>query len=375
VVSTSTRSTSSASIERIEFHGGDISVASLRGLKKALDGPAIFYLALPAGACSPTAAEKIAKAAWPARNAGYRRLVIEKPFGTDLETALQLNEKLPGRVVAEDQIFRIDHFLGKETVQNMLVFRFANRFIEPVLNSNHVDENPDHRRRDPRSRRPLALLRRHRRTARHVQNHLIQMLTFATMEPPALWTPRCSRPQKVEGAEVDPSVDPKPTRWGQYTAGLVDGEPRSGTAPNRASIHFAHRHVRGGPAARRHVAVGRRARVVALGQASRREGARVGVPVPEPPNRLFRHTPLEHAEPNWLVFRMSPSEATELVVRTKQPASSSSARVRCCGPTMRSERPRSERDVSLLLDCVGGDHTPFLRFDEVEWSWRIVDRY
>src|SRR5450755_1727022 len=125
-------------VERIEFHGGDISVASLRGLKSILDGPAIFYLALPPGVFAD-AAEKIAKAGLADETKGYRRLVIEKPFGTDLQTALALNEQLHMHW-REDQIYRIDHFLGKETVQNMLVFRFANRFIEPVLNSGHVDE-------------------------------------------------------------------------------------------------------------------------------------------------------------------------------------------------------------------------------------------
>jgi glucose-6-phosphate 1-dehydrogenase len=94
----------------------------------------------------------------------------------------------------------------------------------------------------------------------------------------------------------------------------------------------------------------------------------------EPPTRLFRHTPLEHAEPNWLVFRMSPSEATELVVRTKQPgleleSRESVLRAEYASPT---DHEASAYE-SLLLDVLEGDHTPFLRFDEVEWSWRIVD--
>ena len=118
-------------IDRIEFHGGDISVESLRVLHDVLDGPAIFYLALPPGVFAD-AAETIAQAGLADESNGYRRLVIEKPFGTDLDSALALNEQLH-KYWREDQIFRIDHFLGKETVQNILVFRFANRFIEPVL--------------------------------------------------------------------------------------------------------------------------------------------------------------------------------------------------------------------------------------------------
>jgi glucose-6-phosphate 1-dehydrogenase len=94
----------------------------------------------------------------------------------------------------------------------------------------------------------------------------------------------------------------------------------------------------------------------------------------EPPTRLFRHTPLEHAEPNWLVFRMSPSECTELVVRTKQPGLELEARESVLRADYATEGDREASAYeSLLLDVLEGDHTPFLRFDEVEWSWRIVD--
>jgi glucose-6-phosphate 1-dehydrogenase len=361
-------------IERIEFHGGDISVASLRGLKSALDGPAIFYLALPPGVFAD-AAEKIAKAGLADETAGYRRLVIEKPFGTDLETALQLNEKLHASW-REEQIFRIDHFLGKETVQNMLVFRFANRFIEPVLNSNHVDEIQitvaETLVVEGRSRYydGIGALRD------MVQNHLIQMLTFATMEPPALWDAEMLRDHKVEVLKsihaVDPDVD---AVRGQYTAGLVDGEARlgyraePGVDPTSHTDTFA--------AVRLHVDTWRWEGVPVLLRSGKRLAAKAHEVVfrfREPPNRLFRHTPLEHAEPNWLVFRMSPSEATELVVRTKQPgleleARESILRADYAEPT---DHEASAYE-SLLLDVLEGDHTPFLRFDEVEWSWRIVE--
>jgi glucose-6-phosphate 1-dehydrogenase len=361
-------------IERIEFHGGDISVASLRGLKSALDGPAIFYLALPPGVFAD-AAEKIAQAGLADETAGYRRLVIEKPFGTDLETALQLNEKLHASW-REEQIFRIDHFLGKETVQNMLVFRFANRFIEPVLNSNHVDEIQitvaETLGVEGRSRYydGIGALRD------MVQNHLIQMLTFATMEPPALWDAEMLRDHKVEVLKSIHAVDPDADAVrGQYTAGLVDGEPRigyraePGVDPTSHTDTFA--------AVRLHVDTWRWEGVPVLLRSGKRLAAKAHEVVfrfREPPNRLFRHTPLEHAEPNWLVFRMSPSEATELVVRTKQPgleleARESVLRADYAEPT---DHEASAYE-SLLLDVLEGDHTPFLRFDEVEWSWRIVE--
>lgn len=361
-------------IDRIEFHGGDISVASLRGLKSSLDGPAIFYLALPPGVFAD-AAEKIAKAGLADEAKGYRRLVIEKPFGTDLETALQLNEKLHASW-REDQIFRIDHFLGKETVQNMLVFRFANRFIEPVLNSNHVDEIQitvaETLGVEGRSRYydGIGALRD------MVQNHLIQMLTFATMEPPALWDAEMIRDHKVEVLKSIHSIDADTdTVRGQYTAGLVDGVPRVGYRAEPGVDPASHTDTFA--AVRLHVDTWRWEGIPVLLRSGKRLAAKAHEVVfrfREPPTRLFRHTPLEHAEPNWLVFRMSPSEATELVVRTKQPGLELESRESVLKAEYASPTDHEASAYeSLLLDVLEGDHTPFLRFDEVEWSWRIVD--
>jgi glucose-6-phosphate 1-dehydrogenase len=361
-------------IERIDFHGGDLSVESLRSLKPELDGPAIFYLALPPGVFAD-AAETIANAGLADETPGFRRLVIEKPFGTDLQSALVLNEQLH-TFWREDQIFRIDHFLGKETVQNMLVFRFANRFIEPVLNANHVDEIQitvaETLGVEGRSRYydGIGALRD------MVQNHLIQMMTFATMEPPALWDSEMIRDHKVEVLKSVRRVDPdRDAVRGQYTAGLVEGTPRiayraePGVDPVSHTETFA--------AVQLHVDTWRWEGIPVLLRSGKRLAAKAHEVVfrfREPPTRLFRHTPLEHAEPNWLVFRMSPAECTELVVRTKQPGLELEARE----SVLRAEYANpDDREASayesLLLDVLEGDHTPFLRFDEVEWSWRIVD--
>jgi glucose-6-phosphate 1-dehydrogenase len=360
-------------IDRIDFHGGDLSVESMRGLNSALDGSAIFYLALPPGVFAD-AAETIAKAGLADETNGFRRLVIEKPFGTDLESALALNAQLHAHW-REDQIFRIDHFLGKETVQNMLVFRFANRFIEPVLNSGHVDEIQitvaETIGVEGRSRYydGIGALRD------MVQNHLIQIMTFATMEPPALWDAEMIRDHKVEVLKsvrrVDPEVD---AVRGQYSAGLVEGEPRiayrgePGVDPISHTDTFA--------AVQLHVDTWRWEGIPVLLRSGKRLAAKAHEVVfrfRQPPTHLFRHTPLEHAEPNWLVFRMSPAESTELVVCTKRPGLELEAResVLRADYATADDREASAYE-SLLLDVLEGDHTPFLRFDEVEWSWRIV---
>ena len=306
-------------IDRIEFHGGDLSVASLRVLKELLDGPAMFYLALPPGVFAD-AAETISEAGLCDESNGPRRLVIEKPFGTDLESALALNEQLH-RGWREDQIFRIDHFLGKETVQNMLVFRFANRFVEPVLRADHVDEIQitvaETLGVEGRSRYydGIGALRD------MIQNHLVQMMTFATMEPPALWDAEMIRDHKVEVLKAIRAVDPEADSVrGQYTAGLVDGEPRigyraePGVDPHSRTDTFA--------ALRLYLDSWRWEGVPILLRSGKRLAStahEVAFRFKEPPTRLFRHTPLAHSDPNWLVFRMSPTECTEIVMRTKQP--------------------------------------------------------
>ena len=360
-------------IDRIEFHGGDLSVASLNVLNGVLDGPAIFYLALPPGVFAD-AAETIAKAGLSDETNGWRRLVIEKPFGVDLASALALNEQLH-RGWREDQIFRIDHFLGKETVQNMLVFRFANRFVEPVLRAAHIDEIQitvaETLGVEGRSRYydGIGALRD------MIQNHLVQMMTFGTMEPPALWDAEMIRDHKVEVLKAVRAVDPEiDAVRGQYTAGLVEGVPRiayraePGVDPTSRTDTFA--------AIRLHLDTWRWEGVPILLRSGKRLAAKaheVAFRFKEPPTRLFRHTPLAHSEPNWLVFRMSPTECTEIVMRTKQPGLDLEARE----SILRAEYTNADDHEAsayeqLLLDVLNGDHTPFLRFDEVEWSWRIV---
>ena len=125
--------------EKLGYRNGHLTPDDLRDFAGTMPpGPALFYLALPPGVFAE-AATGLATAGCADERSGWRRLIVEKPFGIDLGSAEVLNEALH-RGWREDQIFRIDHFLGKETVQNLLVFRFANRFLEPVLNSQHIAE-------------------------------------------------------------------------------------------------------------------------------------------------------------------------------------------------------------------------------------------
>jgi glucose-6-phosphate 1-dehydrogenase len=185
------------------------------------------------------------------------------------------------------------------------------------------------------------------------------------------------RDHKVEVLKAVRAVGENDAVRGQYTAGLVEGAPvlgyraEPGVDPTSRTDTFA--------AVRLHLDTWRWEGVPVLMRSGKRLAAKaheVAFRFREPPTRLFRHTPLEHAEPNWLVFRMSPNECTDLVVRTKQPGLELEARESVLSASYVEERDldaEASAYEGLLLDVIEGDHTPFLRFDEVEWAWRIID--
>ena len=196
------------------------------------------------------------------------------------------------------------------------------------------------------------------------------------MEPPALWDAEMMRDHKVEVLKAVRPIDPgRDAVRGRSAAGLVEGVPvvgyhdKPGVDPNSRTETFT--------AVRLYLDTWRWEGVPVMLRSGKRLASKAHEVVfrfREPPTRLFRHTALEHVDPNWLVFRMSPDEAVELVVRTKRPGLELEAASRCFAASYATDRD-SEASAyeGLLLDVLEGDHTPFLRFDEVEWSWRIVD--
>jgi glucose-6-phosphate 1-dehydrogenase len=211
-----------------------------------------------------------------------------------------------------------------------------------------------------------------------IQNHLIQMMTISTMEPPALWDSEMIRDHKVEVLKAVRPIDAdKDAVRGQYSAGLVEGQPvlgyraEPGVDPTSRTDTFA--------AVKLHLDTWRWEGVPVMLRSGKRltsKAHEVAFRFREPPTQLFRKTPLEHVDPNWLVFRMSPTERTDLVVRTKQPGLELEARESVLSASYTNEHDLSAEASAyegLLLDVIEGDHTPFLRFDEVEWAWRIID--
>ncbi len=358
---------------RLCHRHGDLSGADLRQLRSLMDGDAVFYLALPP-AIFGDAAAGLAQAGL---NDGgdVRRLVVEKPFGTDLASAEALNAAIHEHW-REDQIFRIDHFLGKETVQNLMVVRFANRMLEPLLRTNHVDQV------QITVAETLGLEGRWRyydgvgALRDMLQNHLMQLFCLAAMEPPAVWDAGVLRDHKVEVLQAThPLVDA--AAWaarGQYTAGTEQGRSVPG--------YLEEPGVPGGSTTETFAALKLRVDTwrwngvpfyLRSGKRLAADVSEIAFRFREPPTRLFHLTPLARAERNWLVFRLNRPEGIDVSLQAKQPG----LELEAVTARLHSDYGTAGGDPSayeqLLLDALEGDHTPFLRFDEAEWAWRLLD--
>ncbi|HET7752509.1 MAG TPA: glucose-6-phosphate dehydrogenase, partial [Anaeromyxobacteraceae bacterium] len=189
-------------------------------------GNAIFYLATPPGEFAPIV-RGLAAAGLAKENDAWRRIVIEKPFGRDLDSAIALNRELL-RVVDESQIFRIDHYLGKETVQNLMVFRFANGLLEPVWNRRYVDHVQITVAEEIGVEGRANYYERAGALRDIMQNHIFQLLTLVAMEPPSTLAAEAVRNEKVKVLDAVRCMTPeqvlRDTVRGQYGAGVVDGE-------------------------------------------------------------------------------------------------------------------------------------------------------
>ncbi|WP_333843526.1 glucose-6-phosphate dehydrogenase [Pelomicrobium sp.] len=311
------------------------------------------------------------------RSHGRHRIVVEKPFGQDLDSARQLNALLH-RHFDEEQIYRIDHYLGKETVQNLFVLRFANMLVEPVWNRSCVDhvqitvaETGGVGQRSGYYEGTGAL-------RDMVQNHLLQLVAMVAMEPPATLDPEAVRDEKVKVLRsirpIPPqSVDAYAVR-GQYVRARVAGEAVPGYREEPG--------VDGASATETYAALklyidNWRWRDVPF---YLRTGKRlpsalslIAIRFKHPPQRLFGADATE-LEPNWIILSLQPEECVHLELQAKRPGMEMRTRVLRLNASYRQARASSlEPYKTLLLDVIEGDQSLFLRFDEIEWSWRGVE--
>jgi glucose-6-phosphate 1-dehydrogenase len=308
----------------------------------------------------------------------WRRVIVEKPFGHDLDTARDLNRKLQS-VIDEHQIYRIDHYLGKETVQNILVFRFANGIFEPIWNRRYIDHiqinvaeqlGVEHRGRYYEEAGALRDM---------VPNHLFQLLALTTMEPPTSFEADAVRGEKAKILQAipPPTHEEVLTRVvrGQYGAGTLGGEKVPGY---REEKHVAHdSRTETYVALRLAIDNWRWADVPFYLRVGKRLPSRVTeivIQFKRAPFMLFRKTPVDHLAPNRLVIQVQPTERITLSFGAKIP-----------GPVMRmgdvdmdfcysdyfGSAPATGYET-LLHDAMRGDATLFQRGDNVEAAWRVV---
>ncbi len=337
----------------------------------------LFYLATPPSLFGEIA-RQLGAAGLTSEDGGWRRIVIEKPFGHDLDSAVALNRELQ-RIVDERQIYRIDHYLGKETVQNILVFRFANGIFEPIWNRRYVDHvqitvgeelGVETRGRYYEEAGALRDM---------VPNHLFQLLALTAMEPPASFEANAVRDEKGKVLQAIQPIVPEDvlrrTVRGQYGAGTVlgedvpayRGEPR--VAPDSTRETYA--------ALRVLIDNWRWADVpfyLRTGKRLPKRLTEIAIQFKRAPAVLFRQSGVARPEPNELVLRIQPDEGIALRFGAKVPGAVlriGPVDMDFCYADYFGSTPSTGYET-LLYDCMNGDATLFQRADNVEAGWRIV---
>lgn len=378
---------SSELMSRFHFEPASIAVDDYKRVKErvaALDleygarGNVLFYFAMPPrffGVLCDTLYE-----AGFQDGPGWKRIIVEKPFGTDLRSARQLNADILNHW-REDQIYRVDHYLGKETVQNLLAFRFSNGMFEPLWNCNHIDniqfnvcESVDVQGRGGYYD-SAGVLRD------MMQNHMFQMLAYLCMESPGSFSADSIRNEKAKLLEsvriYKPEEVPENVVRGQYGPAFDDDgkvtkpgyrqekdvDPASNTETFAAMRLFIDNwRWQGVPIYLR------------SGKALWKRGTEIVVEFKKAPEAIFRGTPVEQLEPNRLVFHIQPFQGIELLFHAKTP-----------GPTLQLQEVdmrfsygdafRASRYTGyevMIYSCTRGDATLFSRGDLVEAAWRIA---
>ncbi len=340
------------------------------------NGNRLFYLATPPAAYAPIV-RAIGKHGL--RGRGWSRVVVEKPFGRDLASAMELTAAVH-EVFRENEVFRIDHYLGKETVQNILVLRFANGIFEPIWNRQYIDHV------QITVAESLGIEERaeyydHAGAMRDiVQNHLLQLLALVAMEPPAAFDDRAVRDEKVK---VLRALRPIPanevasrTVRGQYAGGFIEGSPvgayheETDVAPRSTTETFV--------ALRCYVDNWRWEGIpfyVRTGKRLPKRATEIAIRFRVAPHRIFDEDSSDGLDANELVMRIQPDEGISLTFGAKVPVQE--MRIRTVnmdfvyGASFMLDAPDAYE--TLILDALRGDATLFTRRDEVEQQWAFVD--
>jgi glucose-6-phosphate 1-dehydrogenase len=336
-----------------------------------LGGNRVYYLAVP-----PSAFVTIVEALGKRKEGrGWTRLIVEKPFGHDLQSARDLNELL-GRYFGEHEVFRIDHYLGKETVQNMLALRFANGIFEPIWNRQFIDHVQITVAESMGIENRAGYYEQAGAIRDIFQNHLLQLLALTAMEPPIDFTSDSVHNEKVKVLRAMHTPAPRSVVRGQYGSGFVEGEEvgayreEEGVAPDSMTETFV--------AAKLYIDNWRWADTpfyVRMGKRLARHETTIAIQFKAAPHPPFEEAAAEGLRPNVLVVHVQPDEGVSLAIGAKVPGQGMTIRTVhmdfLYGGAFRTGMP--EAYERLILDTMLGDSTLFTRTDEVEEQWKLVD--
>jgi glucose-6-phosphate 1-dehydrogenase len=363
---------------RLRYIAGDLADPALYqrlgDLLKTDDAEGVlYYFAIPPTAYV-TVVERLGAAGLTTATTeiGWRRVVVEKPFGTDLSSARELNQAIH-RHVEEPQVFRIDHYLGKETVQNLLVFRFANGMFEPIWNRRYIDHVQITAAETVGVERRAGYYEKSGALRDMVQNHLMQLLTLVAMEPPIAFTADSVRDRKMDALlSVQPVGD---VVRGQYAPGWVNGGEVPGyrQEPDVDPASRTETFV----ALRLHLDSWRWAGVpfyVRTGKRLPKRTTEIAIQFRRPPLEIFKKVSASPVSPNLLVVNVQPDEGISIRFEAKLPGT----RMQLAPVRMNFRYghafggPVPEAYETLLLDAMLGDATLFARHDFVEASWALI---
>jgi len=326
-------------------------------------GNVLFYLATPPEVY-PLIIEQLGKAGLNHSDQGWRRIIIEKPFGHSLESARQLNQQIHA-VFAEHQVYRIDHYLGKETVQNLLTFRFANAIFEPVWNRNYVAHIQITMAESVGIEHRAGYYDRAGVLRDMFQNHMLQLLTLTAMEPPAIFEANALRDEKVKVLRAI-----RPITWSvraQYQGYCNEPGVKTGSqTPTYAALQLFIDNWRW-----RDVPFYLRS-----GKRLAAKSTQIAIQFKDVPHLMFPIPPDQRIAPNLLSICIQPDEGFHLRFEAKQPGAGMSPRPVDMGFHYTDVFDTSDLPDAyerLLLDALLGDAALFARADEIELAWGVID--